>query len=122
MQGQSVKDRLNQLRRRDNPGVAPFWVAALASGEALEAAKRFDHPWARLVEARTYMDQGRTGQAARVLEAQNDLPPGLAAIRLELLKRLEQAHDATPAQGREREEVLSQWLDRVRGWRSGEKS
>jgi hypothetical protein len=125
---ETIEQRLEYLRRRGNPGVAPLWADALPAPEALDAVKDLPEPWARLVEAKALSELGRAEEALAALECMGeDLPRGLARFREELSSRV-RSQSVVPTEGQKtaaeeaRKEALRQWLDRVRQWRQNDKS
>jgi len=131
-----VSLRIEELRRRGNPGAAPLWAETLSPDEALTELSGVGEPWARLLRARAHSTLGRRGEALAELEGLGGgLPPGLARMAGDLRERISavpaQAASVGPAEIMEEtaeerpggqkgsDAELKRWLDRVRNWRTG---
>lgn len=107
-------ERLDELRRRANPGVAPLWAAALAGEERLAALEKFGEGWALLLKAEALADLGRVQEADEMLAAADCAGPTLVAARERLGQKILAARHATDKRALAE---LTRWLASVRGWR-----
>lgn len=118
MPDKSLEQRLNQLRRRGHPGVAPLWLETLPPGEAYDLAGGYDALWAVLMRARILIAAGRIEEAAPLLEMDAVLPPQLEKVRARLLSYIAFGRKAMSRVGDAAEQepnaALRTWLERVR--------
>ena len=64
---QLLTKRIEELRRRGAPGVAPLWIETLPPDEALEALEGVNAPWAALKRAELLLDEGPDGVALSIM-------------------------------------------------------
>lgn len=106
--------RLEELRRRGNPGVAPLWANALKGEERIAALAGRGEGWAVLLKAEGFLILGRVEEARKALFSLSGLPPTLEAIREELTAKAAEANES----GEEKQlSKLESWLASVRSWR-----
>jgi len=112
---EKTKARLDLLRRRGYPGVAPLWAEYLDPEELCDAIGERTEPWAPLLRARAYLRLGDTGLAEKELASLHCLPPGLDKMKESLRALLY----ATAAEKAERSRsALADWLENVEKWRA----
>lgn len=85
MHSEAAAQRLRDLRESGDSAFAPLWIEALPPEEALPELFGRTEPLCRLQRARLLLRAGGAGKARDILEGLEGLPPGLEAIRGELL-------------------------------------
>jgi hypothetical protein len=105
----AAAQRLRDLRASGDPALAPLWIEALPPEEALPELFGRTEPLCRLQRARLLLKAGGTGKARDILEGLSGLPPGLEAIRAELLAETAAA-PREDEEGRQGEPLASRTL------------
>ncbi|MEW6488960.1 MAG: tetratricopeptide repeat protein [Thermodesulfobacteriota bacterium] len=109
MHSEAAAQRLRDLRESGDSALAPLWIEALPPEEALPELFGRTEPLCRLQRARLLLRAGGAGKARDILESVEALPPGLEAIRAELLAEATSA-PAEVEEGRGSESLASRTL------------
>ena len=114
---EKLRSRIELLRRRGNPGVAPLWAGKDSRGGDCADLFASEPPWLTIKRAEWDFEDGRFAEALSILSELPELQPGLTAMKNELSAEILEKIDAG---GRAPEPLtaLERWLENVRKWRA----
>ncbi len=102
-----LRERLEELRERGDPELAPLWIEALEPRRAQKEVLDRDGEVFRLQEAHILIELGRREEARQLLGGLRDLPGGLAVVRADLLKAVSETAAEPEGQGPPGQESLA---------------